>query len=163
MNLIQSQSSFDGTEQITGTIGDNFLIFKFSPQLEYLSGAKRIKRTSSPISTNLYINSSNTNSDSDDERDSSLNSTTGLSNTILTCPICNSTYHRLGHLVRHAKRKHHTDLSNYTQSHSFDILTTADMEKNNSNEQLDRINSTDQPSKVFKKYFILNRNLFFFS
>ncbi len=158
MNLIQSQSSFDGTEQITGTIGDNFLIFKFSPQLEYLSGAKRIKRTSSPISTNLYINSSNTNSDSDDERDSSLNSTTELSNTILTCPICNSTYHRLGHLVRHAKRKHHTDLSN-----SFDIITTADMEKNNSNEQLDRINSTDQPSKVFKKDFILDRNLFFFS
>ena len=43
---------------------------------------------------------------------------------ILTCPICSSTYHRLGHLVRHAKQKHHMDLSNYDGPHTFNMLTT---------------------------------------
>jgi hypothetical protein len=127
-----------------------FVSFK----LEHLSGAKRVKRTSSPIATNLYINSSDENSESDDddddERDSSLNSTTILSNTVLTCPICGSTYHRLGHLLRHAKRKHHLDLSNYNQSNTFDILPTSNIERNNSNEQTDTIHSNQQQSKSNK-------------
>jgi len=119
------------------------LIFFFLFQLEHSSGVKRIKRTSSPISTNLCINSSDDNSESDDdyddERDSSFNSTT-----MLTCPICGSTYHRLGHLLRHAKRKHHIDLS---KSDTFDILSTSNIERNNSNEQIDTRNSNEQQSK----------------
>jgi hypothetical protein len=121
-------------------------------QLEHSLGAKRVKRTSSPIPTNLYINSSDDYSesdDNDDERDSSLNPTTMLSNTMLTCPICSSTYHRLGHLLRHAKRKHHIDLSNSTELQTFDM----DIDKNNSDEQ---INSDEQQSK--EKLFVLNTN-----
>jgi hypothetical protein len=70
-----------------------------------------------------------------------------LSNTMLTCPICGSTYHRLGHLLRHAKRKHHIDLSNSNQSHTFDMLPTSNIERNNSNEQIDTMNSNGKQSK----------------
>jgi hypothetical protein len=66
---------------------------------------------------------------------------------MLTCPICGSTYHRLGHLLRHSKRKHHIDLSNSNQSHTFDMLPTASIERNNSNEQIDTMNSNEKPSK----------------
>jgi hypothetical protein len=130
-------------------ISNSYVFF----QLEHSFGAKRVKRTSSPISTNLYINSSDDNSESDDdddddERDSSSNPITMLSKTMLTCPICGSTYHRLGHLLRHAKRKHHIDLSNSNQSQTLDMLTTStNIEKTNSNEQIDSINSNEQQSK----------------
>jgi hypothetical protein len=71
-----------------------------------------------------------------------------LSNTMLTCPICGSTYHRIGHLLRHAKRKHHIDLSNSNQSNTFDIHPTSNIETKNFNEQIDdRINSNEQQSK----------------
>ncbi|CAF5223252.1 unnamed protein product, partial [Rotaria magnacalcarata] len=72
--------------------------------------------------------------------------------TIFTCPICSSTYHRLGHLVRHAKRKHRIDLSNYEGQNTFDTLTsqavnqiqTADIEINsNSKEGIDLLNTED--------------------
>jgi hypothetical protein len=75
-----------------------------------------------------------------------------LSNTSLTCPECGSTYHRLGHLLRHAKRKHHIDLSNSDGLHTFDMLTTltnqipiSDIVINNSNEQI--IHSDEKQSK----------------
>ncbi|UJR13498.1 hypothetical protein I4U23_000512 [Adineta vaga] len=107
---------------------------------EHSSSAKRIKRASSPIPTDLYENSSDDNSelddevDDDDEPDSALNSSAISSNALLTCPICNSTYQRLGHLVRHAKRKHRIDLSNYDQLQSFDMLPTTDLGRTDSHE-----------------------------
>jgi len=87
----------------------------------------------------------------DDERDPSSNPTTMSPNTFLTCPICSSTYHRLGHFLRHAKRKHHIDLSNYHGPHTFDMLTaqihqmeTANMEINkNSIEQINPIKTEE--------------------
>ena len=88
--------------QVDKSIHSNF-------SFEYLSDAKRIKRTSSPITTNLYINSSDENSEFDEEED--YDEDERDSTTVITCPICNSTYHRLGHLLRHAKRKHQIDLS----------------------------------------------------
>jgi predicted DsbA family dithiol-disulfide isomerase len=66
---------------------------------------------------------------------------------MLICPICGSTYHRLGHLLRHAKRKHHIDLSNSNQSNTFDMLPTSNIERNNSNEQIDTMNSNGKQSK----------------
>jgi hypothetical protein len=86
------------------------------------------------------------------------------SKTILTCPTCGSTYHRLGHLLRHAKRKHHIDLSNYDGPHTFDILTsqtnhieTSDSALNiNIKEQInpmkiEDINSSDKSSQQQSK------------
>ncbi len=106
-----------------------------------------MKRTSSPISTNLYNNSSDDNSESDnddydDERDSSLNPTS-----MLTCPLCGTTYHRFNHLVRHAKRKHQIDLSNSNQTNSLDLFSSSNIELKDSNEQHDSINSNEQQSK----------------
>ncbi|CAF1186888.1 unnamed protein product [Adineta steineri] len=144
----QSQTSFDGTTQIG----------------EHSSSVKRIKRTPSALSTNLYINSSDNNSefesdvDDDDERDSSLNLTTISPQTILTCPICDSTYHRLGHLIRHAKRKHRIDLSNYDQTHSFDTFSSNTIEKINSNEHIDKINSTEQQPGILSSSSISETN-----
>lgn len=72
--------------------------------------------------------------------------------TILTCPICSSTYHRLGHLVRHAKRKHRIDLSNYEGQNTYDVLTSQvanqiqapDNDLNpNSKEQIDLTSTED--------------------
>ncbi len=81
--------------------------------------------------------------------------------TILTCPTCGSTYHRLGHLLRHAKRKHHMDLSKYDGPRTFDMLTTqtnqietSDMEiDKNSKEQLktDDINSSKKSPQQTSK------------
>lgn len=65
------------------------------------------------------------------------------SKTMLTCPTCGSTYHRLGHLLRHAKRKHHIDLSNYTGPETFDMLTTQTNQNEISNIELNK-NSTEQ-------------------
>ena len=65
------------------------------------------------------------------------------SKTILTCPTCGSTYHRLGHLLRHAKRKHHIDLSNYDGPHTFDILTSQTNHIETSNIELNK-NITEQ-------------------
>ncbi|CAF0883493.1 unnamed protein product [Rotaria sordida] len=129
----QSQSSFDGTKQT----------------IEQLSVAKRVKRTTSPISTSLYINTSDESSQSDDdERDSSSNPREIYSNTILTCPICGSNYNRLGHLSRHVKRKHHLDLSNSDYSQTFDILNKSNLEKNNSNQQIDTNNSNNSNKQL---------------
>jgi hypothetical protein len=63
--------------------------------------------------------------------------------TILTCPTCGSTYHRLGHLIRHAKRKHHIDLSNYDGPYTFDMLTTQTNQIETSNIESNK-NSTEQ-------------------
>ncbi|CAF3532891.1 unnamed protein product [Rotaria sordida] len=153
----QSQSSLNGIKSTT----------------EHSSGIKRVKRTVSPSTpTNIFINGADNNletdddneyddeddeddddddEDEDDERDSSSNPTTMSPKTILTCPICSSTYHRLGHLLRHAKRKHHIDLSNYDGQHTFDKLTsqanqmqTSEIEINsNSKEQINSINTED--------------------
>ncbi|UJR33797.1 hypothetical protein I4U23_021222 [Adineta vaga] len=119
----QSQSSLNGFKQIK----------------EHPFGVKRVRRTlSPPTPSNLFINGNDNNnsehdddddnesndSDEDDERDSSSDPTTMSPRTILTCPTCGSTYYRLGHLIRHAKRKHRIDLSNYDGPHTFDILTS---------------------------------------
>ncbi|CAF2335449.1 unnamed protein product [Rotaria sp. Silwood2] len=144
---------------------------------EHSSGIKRVKRTVSPSTpTNIFINGADNNSESDDdheyddddddddnddededdERDSSSNPTTMSPKAILTCPICSSTYHRLGHLLRHAKRKHHTDLSNYDGQHTFENLTsqvnqieTSEIEINStSKEQINLANTEDiEPSE----------------
>jgi hypothetical protein len=92
--------------------------------------------------------------------------------TILTCPSCGSTYHRLGHLLRHAKRKHHIDLSNYDGPHTFDMLTsqtnqleTSDIESNKiSKEQIttEDINSSEKSSQQQSKSNI-NSFLFFWA
>ncbi len=63
--------------------------------------------------------------------------------TILTCPTCGSTYHRLGHLLRHAKRKHHMDLSKYDGPHTFDMLTTQTNQIETSDREIDK-NSKEQ-------------------
>ncbi|CAF0881352.1 unnamed protein product [Adineta steineri] len=141
----QSQSSLNGIKQTK----------------EHSLGVKRVKRTLSPQTpTNIFVNGNNDNSDQeddddefdddedeDDERDSTSNPTTMSPKAILTCPTCGSTYHRLGHLLRHAKRKHRIDLSNYDGPHTFDILTsqtnqieTSDIELNkNFKEQINPI------------------------
>ena len=106
--------------------------------LEHLLGAKRVKRTPSPLSTNLFINSSDENSESDDERDSG---------TILTCPLCDSTYHHLAHLLAHAQRKHHIDLSNSNQMNFSDQIPSMDIEGKDSNEQVEPMDSTEPQSK----------------
>ncbi|CAF1190792.1 unnamed protein product [Rotaria sp. Silwood1] len=126
----QSESLYDDRKQI----------------IEQLSIVKRVKRTSSPISTSLYINSSDESNetDDDDERDSSLNKKEIYSNGILTCPICSSTYNRLGHLSRHVKRKHHIDLSNSIYSETFSLLTKSNIQLNNSNQQIDINHSNKQ-------------------
>jgi hypothetical protein len=130
----QSQSSSNGIKQTT----------------EYPSGVKRVKRTLSP---NVFLNGTNDHSegdddneyddDEDDERDSSTNPTTMSPKTILTCPTCGSTYHRLGHLLRHAKRKHHMDLSKYDGPHTFDMLTTQTNQIETSDREIDK-NSKEQ-------------------
>lgn len=126
-----------------------FLFIDISPAI------KRIKRTSSP--TNVLINGINDHSEDDDEddeeseEDDERDSTAMSPKTFLTCPVCNSTYHRLGHLLRHAKRKHHMDLSNYDGPHTFDMLTaqirpmeTTEIENNrDSIESLDLIKTED--------------------
>jgi hypothetical protein len=148
---------------------------------------KRIKRALSPPTaaaalTNIFINRSNENSevdenseeeededDNDDERDSSANQIAMPPNTFLTCPICSSTYHRLGHFLRHAKRKHHVDLSNYHGPHTFEMLTAqihqmeaANMEVNKKPmEQLNSIrteemNLSKKPIQPSSKSFIIN-------
>lgn len=66
---------------------------------------------------------------------------------MLTCPICGSTYHRVGHLLRHAKRKHHIDLSNSNQSNTFDTLPTSNIEKTNTDEQIDTIEQQSNRKK----------------
>ena len=150
-------------------------------------GAKRVKRAVSPptatILPNIFINRSNENSeddenseeddeddeDDDDERDSSGNQTAMPPNTFLTCPICSSTYHRLGHFLRHAKRKHHVDLSNYHGPQTFEMLTaqihqmeTANMEINKrSMEQMNSIRTEDinlskKPILPSSKSFTIN-------
>ncbi len=122
--------------------------------LEHPSGVKRVKRTLSPTtSTGIFINGDNDDNsedndedddeDDDDERDSSSNPTTMSPRTILTCPTCGSTYHRLGHLIRHAKRKHHIDLSNYDGPYTFDMLTTQTNQIETSNIESNK-NSTEQ-------------------
>ena len=85
--------------------------------------------------------------------------------TSLTCPVCSITYSRLGHLIRHGKRKHHIDLSNYDGSHPFDRLRsetnnikTSEIENNqNSKEEIKATKteeihpsekSSQQPSKL---------------
>ncbi len=126
--------------------------------LEQPSGIKRVKRTLSPTtSTSIFINGNDDNSeedddneyddDEDDERDSSSNPTTMSPKTILTCPTCGSTYHRLGHLLRHAKRKHHIDLSNYDGQHTLDLFTTQINQIETSNIELNK-NSTEQINKL---------------
>ncbi|CAF1648913.1 unnamed protein product [Adineta ricciae] len=117
----QSQSSFDGTEQWT----------------EHSSAAKRIKRAPSPVpSADVYGNTSDDNSEfDDDERDSPLNSSATPSNALLTCPVCNSTYQRLGQLVRHAKRRHRIDLSHYDQAQAFETTPAIDFDRSGSEEQ----------------------------
>jgi hypothetical protein len=160
---------------------NKLILFFFFFFLEYPSGVKRIKRTLSPTtSTSIFINGNDDNSeqdddedDEDDERDSSSNPTTMSPKTILTCPICGSTYHRLGHLLRHGKRKHHIDLSNYDGLNTFDMLTTqtnqietSDIELNKtSTEQIismktEDINSSKKLSQQSSK---LHQNSIFFS
>ncbi|CAF4510187.1 unnamed protein product, partial [Rotaria sp. Silwood2] len=136
----QSQYSFDGTKK----------------PIEQISITKRVKRTSSPISTSLYINNSDENcefddndndnddDDDDDERDSSLNCREINLNEILICPICNSSYNCLDHLSRHVKRKHNIDLSNNNYSEIFNFITKSNLEKTNSNQQIDKNYSNKQ-------------------
>ena len=97
----------------------------------------------------------------------------------LTCPICSSTYHRLGHLLRHAKRKHQMDLSNYDGPHTFDMLTaqirpmeSTQLENNrDSIESLNLIKTEDingskrsaQPSSKFSKSYQQQQFIQFFS
>jgi transposase-like protein len=158
--------------------------------IEHVCGIKRVKRTLSPTtSTSIFINSNNDNSehddddeyddDEDDERDSSSNPTTMSPKSMLTCPSCDSTYHRLGHLLRHAKRKHRIDLSSYDGPHTFDMLTsqtnqleTSDIELNkDSKEQMHTEDmkpcekSSQQPSKSnINSFFVLKKtNQIFFS
>lgn len=123
----------------------SFLLFC----LEHLSGAKRVKRTSSPISTNLYINSSDDNleSDDDDERDSLTDPTT-----VLTCPLCGSTYHRLSHLFKHAKRKHHLDLSNSHTTNPSDLLSAPEIDRKNADELPEIPNSNEEQGKEENLY-----------
>jgi hypothetical protein len=151
--------------------------------IEHVCGIKRVKRTLSPTtSTSIFINSNNDNSehddddeyddDEDDERDSSSNPTTMSPKSMLTCPSCDSTYHRLGHLLRHAKRKHRIDLSSYDGPHTFDMLTsqtnqleTSDIELNkDSKEQMHTEDmkpcekSSQQPSKSnINSFFVLKK------
>ncbi len=96
--------------------------------------------------------------------------------TILTCPSCGSTYHRLGHLLRHAKRKHHIDLSNYDGPHTFDMLTsqtnqpeTSTIELNKSSKeqmQTEDMNSSEklpqqQSKSTINSVFFIKRKIFF--
>lgn len=96
-----------------------------------------MKRTPSPSSDDNL----ESDDDDDDERDSSLNPIS-----MLTCPLCGTSYHRLGHLLKHAKRKHHIDLSNSDQINSFDLFSASNIETKNSNEQQDSMNSNEQQS-----------------
>lgn len=78
--------------------------------------------------------------------------------TILTCPTCSSTYHRLGHLIRHAKRKHHIDLSNYNGPYTFDMLTTQTNQSEISDLELNKT-STKQIISIQKEDLNLSKKL----
>jgi hypothetical protein len=102
-----------------------------------------VKRTPSPSSDENSELDDDDDDDEDYERDSSLGPTG-----ILTCPLCGTTFPRLRHLVKHAKRKHHIDLSNSDQANSFDLFSASNMEAKDSNEQHDSINSNEQQSNL---------------
>ena len=112
-----------------------------------------MKRTSSPISTNLYINSSDDHLESeDDERDSSSNP-----RTIFPCPLCGTTFDRLDHLLKHAKRKHHLDLSNTNGRNAIDQFPTEDIDRKDPNEPMEIANSNEEQSRE-KMNFIHSSN-----
>ncbi|CAF1262492.1 unnamed protein product [Adineta ricciae] len=176
---IQSSSSSSSSSNITTKAGKREAPDDEQPQSslngikqtkDHPFGVKRVRRTLSPTTPpNVFVNDHDDNNskqgddsdtsdeDDDDERDSSSNPTTMSPKAVLICPTCGSTYHRLGHLIRHAKRKHRIDLSNYDGPETFDILTSqtnqmesSDLEVNkNSKEQVDmsKIDETDSLDK----------------
>ena len=89
---------------------------QFLPRLEHVSGAKRIKRTSSSA-----VLADDHSSDSDEQEDDDEDEPDSSSKLTLVCPACGSTFHRFGHLMRHAKRKHHMDLSTYDESGALEL------------------------------------------
>ena len=97
-----------------------------------------MKRTPS---TNLYINSSD-EQEEEDERDSSLSC-----QTMLICPLCGTTYDRLDHLFKHAKRKHQLDLRNSNGTNPFNQLSTGEIDRNKSNETIEIANSNEEQCK----------------
>lgn len=110
-----------------------------------------MKRTPSPLSTNLYIHSSDEHLESeDDERDSSSNT-----KPMLICPLCGTTYDRLDHLLKHAKRKHHLDLNNTNGINPFDQLSTEKIDRNHSNEPVETGNSNEEQCKSLHCYSIV--------